>query len=169
MGDVAVNYVWSWSTPSSDLLALTPYRQAGRPSRFEVDLNVGYAIAEGVVTPATNWVPPAEVVLSATAGLRYVVYPEGFAGMSLQDAAFALASPQLSATEIANLEDSRLPGMQVDLARTNVLAGFTVDVYLQPGVYLTPRLLVNLPFAGFVNGSQLGFWWETSVALGFAL
>jgi hypothetical protein len=168
IGEIGANYCWSWPTDSSELLALTPYRQAGRPNRFELDLNVSYAVAEGVVTPLPDLLPAAEMVFLGTAGLRYLIYPEAYRDFTLQDAALASASPGLTQKEIDNLEDSRLPGMQVDGGRYGILAGISLDIYFQPGVYVTPRALVNIPVLAVTNGSRLGFWWETSIGVGYA-
>lgn len=169
VAEAAFNYAMTWPTLSSELLSLTPYRQAGRPNRFEADVNVSYPLAEGVVTPLPSFVPPAEMVFLATGGLRYLVYPEGFNNMRLEDVALALASPQLSEAELENLEHSRLPGMQVDPGRFGMLAGFSLDLYFQPGVFVSPRALLNLPVFSLGGGTRLGFWWETSIAVGFAL
>lgn len=168
MGEVAVSRVFTWGTDSSQKLSLTPYRQFGRPNRFELDVNIGYALVEGVVT-LPSLLPPAQMVLSANVGLRYLSYPEAFADVALLDIAQALVSPQLSAGEINNLERTRLPGMQVDPARYGLLAGLGLDVYIQPGAFVTPRAMLAIPLLSPVNGTGLGWWWELTLGLGWAL
>lgn len=169
MAELAVHWVFAFPTESSDKLALTPYRQAGRPPRLEVDLNVGFPIAEGVVTPWTDWVPPAEMVLSVTGGLRYLLYFASFGGDEPLNIMRDLALPQLSARELERLEQDRLPGMEVDPARYTALVGLSLDVYFQPGLFLQPRAMLGLPVLGPVSATRLGLWWEMSLALGWAL
>ncbi|MBX5484297.1 MAG: hypothetical protein IRZ16_20950 [Myxococcaceae bacterium] len=167
MGEFGVTRAWTWSTDSTDKLALTPYRQFARPSRFEFDLNVGYPIAEGVVTSVPSWVPPAELVFSANAGLRYLFYPGSTTGLNFQDTLLALSDPRLTTHELERLEDRRLPGMQIDPARYGVLAGLSLDIYFQPGALISPRVLVAVPLLTPVNGTGLGFWYELTLGLGW--
>ncbi|MDP2345296.1 MAG: hypothetical protein Q8O67_30410 [Deltaproteobacteria bacterium] len=167
--ELAVNYVKTYDTTSSQTLSLTPFRQFGRPTHWEVDFNVGYAIAEGVVTPLTDYLPPAEMVLVAYAGLRYLVYPEGMANRPLQDIGLDLVSLQLSPAEKERLERIRLDSMVIDPARAHTLVGLSLDVYFQPGIFVSPRGLLAVPVLVPVTGSGLGFWWELSIAVGYAL
>jgi hypothetical protein len=165
MGELAINRVFTWGSESTKKLALTPYRQLGRPSRFELDLNVAYPLAEGVATARAGFFPATELVFSANAGLRYLYYHGALSGVGFRRTATGLLRPQLTRRELDKLEDRRLPGMQVDGARYNLLAGFSLDVYFHGGGFLAPRVMATLP----VTGSSLDWWWDVSLALGWLL
>jgi hypothetical protein len=167
--EVGVNYLHAFSTPSSDLLALTPFRQAGRPSHFELDVDVGYALAEGVVTPLASWMPPAELAFVAWGGARYLVYPEGLWGRPLTDVGIDLVSPQLSDGERAKIEPHAPAGMRVDSARLHTVVGFSLDVYFQPGVLVSPRVKLTVPLLAPLTGTGLGFVWDLGLVVGYAL
>ncbi|MBI5543499.1 MAG: hypothetical protein HY901_06390 [Deltaproteobacteria bacterium] len=169
MGDLAITRVFTWGSQSTDQLALTPYRQAGRPSRFDLDFNVALPLAEGVVTARPGFFPPTELVFSLDAGLRYSFYPGGFGGMGFGDVVKALFSPGLSDQERANLEDERLPGMEVDAARYNLLVGGSLDIYFQSGGFIAPRVMVAVPVLSGLSKSGLGWWWELTLGLGWML
>lgn len=169
LGEVAVTNVFSWGTDSTEKLALTPYRQFGRPSRLELDFNLGHPIAEGVATALPGFIPAAEFVLSANVGFRYLFYPGGFRDESFGDVAAAVLTPRLTEDELQNLEYRRPGGMQIDSARYGLLAGLSTDVYFQPGIFVSPRMMVALPLLSPLNGTGLGFWWELSLGLGWAL
>jgi hypothetical protein len=145
MGELAINRVFTRGSESTRKLALTPYRQLGRPSRFELDLNIAYPLAEGVATARSRFFPATELVFSANAGLRYLYYHGALSGAGFRGTAAGLIKPQLSRRELDNLEDRRVPGMQVDGARYNLLAGLSLDVYF------------------------LEWWWEVALALGWLL
>jgi hypothetical protein len=164
----AVNYVITTPTPSSQQLSLTPYRQYGRPNHFELDVDVAYALAEGVVTPILGFLPPAEMALLAVGGVRYLVYPAGFVDRDLTAIGLDLVSPRLR-DEVVRIERDALPGMLVDPARLHALVGLELDVYFQPGIFLSPRAMVALPLLVPLTGSGLGFWWELSIAIGYSL
>ena len=167
--DAGLNAFFAYETPSSQQLALTPFRQAGRPNHFQLEANVGYAVAEGVVTPMVSILPPAELALVAWAGARYLMYVDTFTGSSsFTDVAASLASPRLTEGEIIRLERSGPAGMQIDPARLHGLVGASLDVYLQPGVLVAPRVMVALPLLAPATGTQLGFFWELSIAVGYA-
>lgn len=168
MGELAITRVSTWSTPSSDLLSLTPYRQAGRPTRWELDFNLAFPLAEGVVTAWPGWFPATQLVFSATGGARYLFYPGSWEGMTLLEGSQALISPYLNEVELSNLESGRNPGMTIDRARYGLLAGLQVDVYFHQGAYLSPRALLGLPLLSGFGGDAVGFWWELSVGLGWA-
>lgn len=167
MAELAITRANTWGTDSSAKLARTPYRQYGRPARFELDINMSYPVAEGVVTAVPSFIPPAELVFSGTAGFRYSVYPSGFSDSKFADIAKSLANPQLTDREIARLEADRLPGMQIDRARYGLMAGASLDIYLQPGFVLSPRALVSLPVLAPATGSGLGWWWELTLGAGW--
>jgi len=167
--DGGLNAFFAYETPSSQQLALTPFRQAGRPDHFQLEANVGYAVAEGVVTPVLGFLPPAELVLVGWAGARYLVYVESFTGGgSFTDVAASLVSPQLSEGEIIRLENSGPSGMQIDRARLHALVGASLDIYLQPGVVVAPRAMVAVPLLSPVTGTALGFFWELGISVGYA-
>ncbi len=172
LGDVivegGVQFYTSDDTPSSQLLALTPYRQAGRPRHLELDLNIGYPIAEGVVTPVTSFVPPAEIALVALGGARYLGYWQTFPNRPIQDIGLDLASPRLSTTELDRLDDGAPEAMAIDSARLHALVGLGVDTYVQPGLWISPRAMVAVPVLAPVTGTALGFFWELSLLLGWA-
>jgi hypothetical protein len=155
-------------TPSSQLLALTPYRQAGRPGHLEIDLNIGYPLAEGVVTPVTSFIPPAEIALIALGGVRYLGYWQTFPDRPIQDIGLDLASPRLSALELERLDRVAPEAMAIDTARLHALVGLGVDTYVQPGLWVSPRALVAVPLLAPATGTALGFFWELSLVLGWA-
>lgn len=166
--ELGLSQVWVWDTYSSELLALTPYRQPGRPNRLEIDFNVGIPLAEGVVTTRTRFVPSVEMVLNAYAGLRYSLYTKGFGGMRVGEVATALISPALTEDEIENLDDERLDAMQVDPGRYGLMLGLGNDLYFKQGVFLNPRVMFSLPALAVASGSELLVWGNFSLAVGVA-
>lgn len=169
MLDAGASYVGSWGSDASVKLSFTPYRQFARPSRLELEVNLGYAIAEGVVTSRPGLIPAAQLVLTANVGVRYMFYPGSVTGLPALELLGALFNPRLSDREVNALEPVRLPGMQIDRARYALLAGFTLDVYFKPGVSLTPRVMMAIPVFGAIDGARLGAWWELSIAAGVSL
>jgi hypothetical protein len=168
VGELDVTRVQTWSTGNSNELALTPYRQYGRPSRFELDLNASVPLAEGIVTAWPRFFPAAQMVFSVTGGLRYLFYPNAWSGAHFSTVASNIFAPQLSSLEEQNLLERRPPGMQVDPGRYQLLAGFTTDIYFQSGFFLFPRAMIGLPLLEPATQSQLGFWWELSLGMGWA-
>ena len=168
LGELGVVRVFTSGTDSSDKLGLTPYRQAGRPSRFELDVNLAFPVAEGVATASPGFFPATELVLSGVAGLRYRYYDGELSGMTFADSLRALVSPTLSAQELASLEGSRLPGMQIDGGRYGLVLGGTLDIYFQAGFVVTPRLMVS-PFSWSFTSPGLGWWWELTLDLGMMI
>ncbi|MED5370579.1 MAG: hypothetical protein VX899_06185 [Myxococcota bacterium] len=166
--ELALTRVWVWDSPASEQLALTPYRQPGRPSRLEVDLNVGLPVAEGVVTAMPRRFPASQLVFSVYAGLRYAVYPMSYEGVRGRELASSLVSPALSDEELENLEDRRLDAMQIDPARYSLVAGFGNELYLSQGVFLAPRVMFNVPLFVGVTESDLILWADFSLSLGVA-
>lgn len=169
MGDAALSWVETQGSPSSRKLALTPYRQIGRPSRFELDANVGYPLAEGVATSRPGSIPATELVFSAQGGLRYLYYPGAIHGADvrevgeMQELGRTIVAPILTSKERRYLEDKRPGGMEVDRARYNLLGGIGADVYFHSGGYVTPRAMIALP----VTGTGLGWWWELTLDAGW--
>jgi len=169
MGEVAITGVFTSGSDSTDKLALTPYRQIGRPSRWELDVNLGIPVAEGVVTAWPGFFPATELVFSLDAGFRYLFYPRGFGGATFSQVAKAVLAPQLTQRELDKLERSRPGGMEIDTARYGLMAGASLDLYFHSGGFLSPRVLVAVPTLAPLTGTGLGWWWELSVALGWAL
>ncbi len=167
--ELAVTWVFNWSAESAQRLALTPYRQYGRPARLEVDINVAFPLAEGVATARPGFFPATELVFNLNAGLRYLFYPGALGKANAGQVAGAILAPKLTQFEIDDLEKIRQPAMQIDPARYSVLAGFSLDVYFQTGGFISPRVLVGLPLFTTFNGGGLGLWWELSLSLGWAL
>lgn len=167
--DLGVSYADVWDSPSSRALALTPYRQAGRPDRLEVDIGLGLPIAEGVVTAAPRFFPSVQMVFEVYAGVRYLAYPVGFKQLSTREVATAIFSPTLTTPELENLEGSRLDAMEIDPARYGVMVGIGDDLFFESGLFVTPRVLVAVPLLAPVTGSTLRVWPELSLAIGVAL
>lgn len=167
--ELGVGWVWVWDTPSSRLLALTPYRQPGRPRRIAVDFNVGIPLAEGVVTTAPRWFPVVEMVFSAYAGLRYAWYPGGTQDLRFRDRVAAVINPTVSRPERQNLDDARLDAMRIDPARYTTMVGFGNDIYFRQGVFVNPRASLAVPALASISGSSLTWWGEFSLSIGVAL
>jgi hypothetical protein len=172
MGDflveLAVSRVIVWGSESTGRLAQTPYRQTGRPNRFEVDLNFDYVLAEGVVTPRPSFLPPVQMVFSATAGVRYVLYTEIFQkNLKVEEVVGALFLPRMTQKEIDNLEAVRLPAMDIDRVRYSVLVGLSLDIYFKPGLFFSPRVLLALPIFATPERVGLGAWWELGARFGY--
>lgn len=167
--ELGLSYVFVWDSPSSELLALTPYRQPGRPQRMELDFNVGIPLAEGLVTTFPRFFPALEMVFSAYAGFRYLIYPTGFAGMRAGKVAGSLVSPALTQAELDNLEDQRLDAMAVDLGRYGLMAGLGNDLYFRQGIFISPRVMLALPILAPATQTDLLLWADLSLAIGVAL
>ena len=167
--ELGVAYVDSWDSPSSRQLALTPYRQPGHPDHLEIDFGLGVPLAEGVVTAAPKLFPAVQLVLNGYVGFRYNLYPTGFAGLRPGQVARALLAPSLTTAEIDNLEDARLPAMQVDSGRYGVLLGLGDDLYFKSGIFVSPRVMVAVPLLAPASGTELYVWADLSLAVGIAL
>lgn len=166
--EVGAAYVAVGDTPSSEQLALTPYRQPGRPSRMEVDAGVVIPLAEGIVTANTKFVPAVQLVFTGYVGLRYNLYPTGWGGMTVRQVASAVFSPSLTDIEIDNLDDARLDAMNVDRGRYGLMLGFGNDLYFKQGLFVTPRVTMGLPLLAPVSNTELLFTAELSLAIGLA-
>ena len=166
--ELGVAYAEVWDTPSSRLLALTPYRQPGRPSRLEFDFTLAYPLAEGVVTTAPRIFPAVEMVFNGYADLRYVIHPTGFARMKPGKVVSSIIAPALTDDEIENLEDNRLDAMQTDRGRYGILVGFGNDIYFEQGLFVSPRFLFALPIMAPASQTELFFWADFNLAIGMA-
>lgn len=164
--EFSATYVGVWNTPSAELLALTPYRQPGRPNRVEFDLTVGYPIAEGVVTTFPRFIPALQLVFNFYTGFRYLLYPTGWGGMRFGQVAGAIFSPSLTETEIDNLDSARLTAMRIDPGRYGLMMGLGNDIYVKSGFFVSPRLLIAIPLLNAATNTELGFWGDFSIALG---
>lgn len=169
IAELAVTRVITSSSDSAEKLALTPYRQSGRPNRVEFDINLAYALFEGVGTPRLSFFPTVELVFTLNVGFRYLYYPGALGTANAGQVIEALFAPRLQDREVEYLERDRLPGMQIDRGRYNLLAGFELDLYFRTGIFLSPRVMVNLPILSGLQGSSLGWWWELNLSLGWAL
>ena len=168
--EVGAGYVWVWDTPSTEMLALTPYRQPGRPWRVSFEGNFGLPLAEGLVTASPRWFPALELVLMGYVGLRYDWYPGSMTGKNLRERLGATLSPGLTDSELRFLDGGRrLDGMQLDPARYTPMVGIGNDIYLAQGVFVSPRVMMSVPLFALPIGSELFFWGEAAVLVGVAL
>lgn len=165
--EFAVTRAITWGSASTATLALTPYRQAARPTRMEFDINATYALLEGVSTPRLALIPSAELVFELNVGFRYLYYYNALGTANFGQVFEAIFSPRLTQREVDYLEKERLPGMMVDLGRYNILVGFQLDLYFRTGIFLAPRVMVAIPLLSGATGSNLGWWWELSGMLGW--
>ena len=164
----ALRYVWVEGSDSTRKLALTPYRQAGRLPRLELDVSAAYPLAEGIVTAAPGFMPATQLVLNGVGHFRYLHYPGSFAGLGLTDTFKAILSPRLTEEELDNLEADRLPGMKIARGRWVALAGLSLDLYFQSGFLVSTRTLVSLPLLAPATRSEILFGLELNLSLGFA-
>jgi hypothetical protein len=166
--ELGLGWVWVWDTPSSEQLAYTPYRQPGRPERLELELNLGYPLAEGVVTVAPRFFPAVEMVFTAYAGLGYHIYPGTMKGKRPREFATAIFSPMLTESELELLEERRLDAMQVDTGRYGLFLGVGDELYFRQGVFVAPRVMFAVPVLAPASGSELLFQADLSLNLGVA-
>ncbi len=165
--EVGLSHVWVSASQSSRNLALTPYRQPGRPERYELDFTYSYPLAEGIITAFPAFMPSTQLVLSAHVQFRYLIYPSAFEDLEWTETLKALVRGSLSSAEIENLESERLPAMTVDPARYAALAGLGNDLYFQSGFFFSHKVLLATPLLNFLNDTELGYGFELDVALGF--
>lgn len=164
--EVGTGFVWTWDTPSTELLALTPYRQPGRPSRVSFEGNVGLPLAEGIVTASPRWFPALELVLMGYLGVRYDWYPGSMAGKNLRERIGATLNPGLTDEEVTTLEPRRHPGMQLDRARYTPMVGIGNDIYLAQGIFVSPRVMLAVPLLALASGSDLLWWGDAALVVG---
>jgi len=167
--ELGLSYVWVWDTPSSELLAYTPYRQPGRTDRLELDFTMGIPLAEGVVTTHPRYFPAVQLVFNAYGGFRYLIYPTGFAGMTAREVGATIFSPTITQTELDNLDDERLAAMQIDSGRYGLMAGFGNDIYLKQGVFVSPRVMFAIPVLAPATQTELLLWADFALIIGVAL
>lgn len=167
--ELGLSYVFVWDSLSSERLALTPYRQPGRPERLEIDFNVGLPLAEGVVTVAPKWFPSVQMVFNGYAGFRYLLYPHGFKEMKIGAIAGALLSPTMTQAELENLDKWRNDAMQLDRARYGILLGVGNDLYFKQGLFVSPRAMFAVPLLAPATETELLFYADLVLAVGVAL
>lgn len=167
--ETSVSFVGVGDSTASSLLALTPYRQAGRPNRFELDASLVLPVAEGIVTTFPRWFPAVELTFNLIADFRYSAYPWAFGGMRPGRIARNLFSPSLTDTEIENLDRYRLAAMKVDPARYGVLVGAGNDIYFKQGFFVSPRLMLAIPLLAVASDSDLLFYTDFNLVVGVAL
>jgi len=166
--EIGAGRAFVWGTPSTSRLARTPFRQPGRPARFELNFAAGYPLAEGVVTARPGFFPAVQVVLNAYAEFRYLLYPQAFRRQTLSGVGGVLFSPRLSDKEKENLEGARLPAMEIDSGRWDLLAGLGLDVYFANGFFVSPRILLAVPLLAPATRSKLLLWTDFSLNFGWA-
>ena len=166
--ELGLSYAEVWDTPSSFSLALTPYRQPGRPSRLEVDAALALPLAEGVVTTFPRFFPAVQLVFNGYVGFRYIVYPKGWPGMQPGQVAAAIFSPTMTEIEIENLDDERLSAMLVDPGRYGLMLGFGNDIYFEQGFFVSPRIMMAIPLLAPATQTEMLTWAEFSLAIGMA-
>ncbi len=166
--ELQIAYVKVWDTPSSRLLAFTPYRQPGRPTRLELDVGLAYPLAEGVVTAFPRFFPAVELVFNAYFDFRYLIHPAAYQHMKPGKVITAILSPRLSEDEVDNMDNARLDAMKMDTGRYGLMAGFGNDVYFEQGLFLSPRVMVAVPILAPASGTELYVWAELSMAIGVA-
>ncbi|MCA9546722.1 MAG: hypothetical protein KC613_20090 [Myxococcales bacterium] len=160
-----LHYVFVSADESADKIALTPYRQPGRPDRFELDVGVSLPLAEGIVTAVPDFMPATQLVLSAQFDFRYLIYPGAYAGLDFLETLRALVDNEFSDQELQNIDDQRLPGMAIDRARYHLLTGLGLDLYFQSGLFISPRMLIHLPLT---SATKLYLGLELDVAVGMS-
>jgi hypothetical protein len=165
MMSLGIAKVITTETDGSLKVGKTPYRQLGRPSRWELDFGLRFPLAEGIVTMRPSFLNTAEMVFHATARARYLVYPSAFGKLKGLSMVKAMFSTRLTETEIHELGKIKPSGMNVDSARLNFLVGAATDVYTKDGFFVTPEAQVALP----ALGTELGPWWELTLGFGYAL
>ena len=81
----------------------------------------------------------------------------------------AFFSPRLNDKQVENLEYARLPGMQIDRTRYDLLVGFSMAIYFQNGVFFSPRVTLAPPVFSAAAGSTMSWWWDLSLSLGWSI
>lgn len=163
---IGVASVRTRSTESTELVGRTPYRQTGRPSRWEFDMGADMAFSEGALTHRFSFLPSIEMVFSLQGRLRYLYYPGSAEGLDWAARAKTLIQSQFTSKELENIQAKRLAGMNVDPNRINTLFGTRLDLYTKQGVVLSQNVLMNAPLLG--SGTGLRYWFDLSLGVGYA-
>ncbi len=77
-------------------------------------------------------------------------------------------NPSLTDEEIENLDDARLPGMEIDRQRLGLYAGLGTDLYFDFGMFVAPRVLLVVPLFASIADSKMRFGLDFSLAIGAA-
>ncbi len=161
-------YVSTESTASNAILEETPVRQVGRISRIEYGAFAELPLAEGLANNALSLLPAAQLMLSLQLRIRSAYYPGMYRDHAVEDVLTSVfLGTDLSGKQQQNLRDSRLPGMKIATSRREFLLGFRGHVFHVSGFSLSPGFLAALPSTD--SSQNLGWWWEMSLGLGYAL
>lgn len=154
-----------FSTASADAIALMPYRQAGRPERWELELSGFYPVAEGVVTFRPDFMPAAQMVFSLAADVRYMVYPSLFSGQDFSNGFKSLIATRLSEADKDKLSPSAPAAMKIDSAKISVLTGFNLHLYTSGGLIVSSKAMLALSILGTAMPRHA----DLTLGLGYAL
>ena len=160
---VDLGYVDVDSTYSSDYISNTPYRQAGRPSHFELDLGMDFPISEGVGNNIMEIIPVFQMSISLQARLRYLIYPSAISAMLEWEAIYKIFSPDLTTEELKFLSKSAPRGMKIEQNRYDFLFGTRVDLYSRKRFFLHLDNMIAMSYG------SLGSWIELSLGIGYAI
>ena len=127
---------------------MMPYRQLGRPERWEILTGVFYPVAEGVVTLRHPVLPAAQMVLSLAADVRYLIYPSLFSKSDITGGLKSLLSTSLTTEQTDKLTQSAPAGMRVDPGKLNVLVGFNLHLYTSGGFIINAKAMLALALLG---------------------
>lgn len=166
--ELGISRAVTWDTAASRQLAFTPYRQSGRPNRMELELGIAVPVAEGVITTRVRALPAMQLTFNVYSAVRYLYYPGAQRSMTAGKTVAALFSPTLSEQEITNLDSSRLDSMQVDPGRYGLMLGLGNDLYLEQGLFLSPRIQMAIPLLAPVSKTALPVWIDLSMHAGWA-
>lgn len=153
------------STPSADAIALMPYRQAGRPERWELELGGFYPVAEGVVTFRPDFMPAAQMVFSLAADVRYMIYTSLLSGQSVSSGIKSVIATRLSNSDKDRLSSSAPTAMKIDSAKTTVLTGFNLHLYTAGGFIVNSKAMLALSLLG----TSLPKHADMTLGIGYAL
>lgn len=175
---LGISRVWTLETDNSKILDRTPYRQVGRPSRYEIRSTFGLPVAEGIVTVMPSWLPAWDMVFSLQTSLHYLIYPESFSGLKgnfLDKVSKVFLSRSLSADEASAVQQSAPQSLLVDPSRLNILFGSSLHVFVQGGWFNRVQVEVGTPLLraapdsdGNQPASDISYWWEWSFGVGYA-
>ena len=162
---VGLGKVFVFSTESADAIALMPYRQAGRPERWELELSGFYPVAEGVVTFRPDFMPAAQMVFSLAGDVRYMIYPSLVSGQGFSNGFKSLIATRLSESDKERLSPSAPAAMKIDSAKIAVLTGFNLHLYTSGGLIISSKAMLALS----ILGTALPRHADLTIGLGYAL
>jgi len=164
--DASIAHVTTSGTQATHTLARTPYLQTGRPSRWELGLGYSFALAEGVVTWAPSFLPQSQMVFSVAGEMRYLFYTDAWKAQKGGKKFTSLLKTEVNGTGKAALDKTKPEGMRVDPSLLDFLVGPRLDVYVRPGIVVSPTVKIALPLLRAQGG--LGLWWLASLEAGYA-